>query len=240
VDRLREQFCRQTENLRSALRETYQALWTFQNARTAGNHRRFLLLLDEVAPLLTFFRQYVPADKQGYFLALSDPTRPLSGRVLAFEAAIGALHADFTVQRAHLHKDSRKLREALEACRPYAHDTGPRPPRQAAGALLHGLPASPGVGVGPAFVPRGKADYPRAPIGSVRVTGSSGHDLLRRLRWAVGVVTDEGGPMCPAAIAARELGLPCVVGTKQATWSFKPGWQLQVDGSTGAVSRVAG
>ncbi len=37
------------------------------------------------------------------------------------------------------------------------------------------------------------------------------------MRWAAGIVTDHGGRTCHAAIVSRELGIPAIVGTDQAT-----------------------
>jgi phosphohistidine swiveling domain-containing protein len=49
------------------------------------------------------------------------------------------------------------------------------------------------------------------------------------------LVTDIGGPMSHAAVVARELGIPCVVGTKTATVSIRTGDHVRVDGTAGTV-----
>ena len=50
-----------------------------------------------------------------------------------------------------------------------------------------------------------------------------------------GIVTDEGGFLCHAAIVCREMGLPCVVGTKIATRVLKDGDIISIDGNKGTV-----
>lgn len=55
-----------------------------------------------------------------------------------------------------------------------------------------------------------------------------------------GIVTDEGGMGCHAAIVSRELKIPCVVGTKYATRVFKDGDMVEVDATNGIVRKVDG
>jgi pyruvate,water dikinase len=55
------------------------------------------------------------------------------------------------------------------------------------------------------------------------------------MKKAAAIVTDEGGQTSHAAIVSRELGIPCVVGTKEATHKLKEGWVVTVDGSKGLV-----
>ena len=55
------------------------------------------------------------------------------------------------------------------------------------------------------------------------------------MKKASGVVTDEGGITCHAAIISRELGMPCVIGTKIATRMFKTGDLVEVDANNGLV-----
>jgi pyruvate,water dikinase len=51
-------------------------------------------------------------------------------------------------------------------------------------------------------------------------------------------VTDDGGVTCHAAIVARELKKPCVVGTKTATKDFMDGDFVEVDANLGIVKIV--
>ena len=48
-------------------------------------------------------------------------------------------------------------------------------------------------------------------------------------------VTDEGGMLCHAAIIAREMNKPCIVGTKSATKILKDGDLVEVDANAGIV-----
>ena len=53
------------------------------------------------------------------------------------------------------------------------------------------------------------------------------------------MVAEEGGVICHAAILARELGLPCIVGAKNATRALKDGQKVKVDATKGTVETVA-
>ena len=58
-------------------------------------------------------------------------------------------------------------------------------------------------------------------------------DWLPLLRRAGAVVTDSGGMTCHAAIVSRELGIPCVVGTGEATSKLRDGEMVTVDATRG-------
>ncbi len=55
------------------------------------------------------------------------------------------------------------------------------------------------------------------------------------MKRAAAFVTDEGGITCHAAIVAREMKKPCVIGTKIATQIFKDGDMVEVDAQRGVV-----
>ena len=60
-------------------------------------------------------------------------------------------------------------------------------------------------------------------------------DYLSAMKKAVAFVTDEGGITCHAAIVARELNKPCIIGTKIATKVLKDGDEVEVDADKGVV-----
>jgi pyruvate,water dikinase len=60
-------------------------------------------------------------------------------------------------------------------------------------------------------------------------------DFVPAMRKAVAIITDEGGITCHAAIVSRELGKPCIIGTKIATKALKDGDVVEVDADNGVV-----
>ncbi len=72
-------------------------------------------------------------------------------------------------------------------------------------------------------------------VGEILVTEMTNPDYLPIMKIAVAVVTDEGGSTCHAAIASRELKIPCIVGTKVATQALNDGDEVEVDADIGIV-----
>ena len=74
--------------------------------------------------------------------------------------------------------------------------------------------------------------------GEVLVAKMTDPDWLPVMRVASAIVTDEGGKTAHAAIVSRELGLPCIVGTKTATKILKTGKMVTVDCTQGLQGRI--
>lgn len=104
-----------------------------------------------------------------------------------------------------------------------------------AAVLLRGLAASPGVAAGAVRVITAPADGARLERGDVLVAPMTSPDWVPTIRRAAALVTDGGGMTCHAAIVARELGVPCVVGTHSATSTLHDGQVVTVDGGRGVV-----
>ncbi len=101
--------------------------------------------------------------------------------------------------------------------------------------LLRGLGGAPGSASGAARVLTTLADAANLNDGDVLVTHMTSPDWLPLLRRAAAVVTDSGGMTCHAAIVSRELGIPCVVGTGEATRRLRDGEIVTVDATRGVV-----
>lgn len=74
--------------------------------------------------------------------------------------------------------------------------------------------------------------------GEVLVTIATTPDFVVGMKKAAAIVTNEGGITCHAAIVSRELGIPCVVGTGNATKAFNDGDLLEVKASHGVVRKI--
>lgn len=71
--------------------------------------------------------------------------------------------------------------------------------------------------------------------GEILVTEMTNPDYLPIMKIASAIITDEGGITCHAAINAREMNKPCIIGTKIATKVLKDGDVVEVNADTGAV-----
>ncbi|MGQ0483172.1 MAG: phosphoenolpyruvate synthase [Pseudonocardia sp.] len=101
--------------------------------------------------------------------------------------------------------------------------------------LVTGLAAAPGRASGAVRVLREPGEGAALRTGEVLVAPMTNPDWLPTIRRACALVTDSGGATCHAAIVARELGVPCVVGTGRATAALRDGQLVTVDGGTGRV-----
>ena len=101
--------------------------------------------------------------------------------------------------------------------------------------LLRGLAASSGVATGVVRILTSPRDGGMLQRGEVLVAPMTNPDWVPTIRRAAALVTDGGGMTCHAAIVARELGVPCVVGTRTATSSLRDGELVTVDGAQGLI-----
>ena len=101
--------------------------------------------------------------------------------------------------------------------------------------LVSGLGAAPGLATGPVRVLRNPAEGRTLLDGEVLVAPMTNPDWVPTLRRAGAIVTDGGGITCHAAIIGRELGLPAVVATRDATTTLHDGDLVTVDGARGQV-----
>jgi len=74
--------------------------------------------------------------------------------------------------------------------------------------------------------------------GEILVTRMTDPDWTSIMKVAKGIVTEEGSRVCHAAIVSRELGIPCVVGAKQAMQILKTGQSITIDCSGGRKGRI--
>jgi len=74
--------------------------------------------------------------------------------------------------------------------------------------------------------------------GEILVTRMTDPDWVPIMRISSGIITEEGGKTCHAAIISRELGIPCIVGTKDATKKLKTNQAVTVDCTQGSEGRI--
>jgi len=74
--------------------------------------------------------------------------------------------------------------------------------------------------------------------GEILVTTMTSPDFIAAMKKAAAVVTDQGGVTCHAAVIARELGIPCVIGTQIATRVLDTGDEVEVRANHGIIHIV--
>ncbi len=101
--------------------------------------------------------------------------------------------------------------------------------------IVRGLGASPGMAAGTVKIIKKIDELDKIKNGDIMVTTMTTPDMVPAMKRSNGIITDEGGITCHAAIISRELGIPCVVGTGNATEILKENNKVTIDGKKGLV-----
>jgi rifampicin phosphotransferase len=168
------------------------------------------------------------------------------GRLLAAQGAIDATDDVFFLLPDEYDEPTGDLRPAVAARRAdHERWTGVAAPVvigmtrrdvvRAIDGVVRGAPGAPGVASGSARVILDLGDAERLEPGDVLVTTMTSPPWTPLFGIAAAVVTDAGDAVSHVAIAAREYGIPCVVGTNHATLLLPDGASVTVDGDAGTV-----
>jgi pyruvate, water dikinase len=110
--------------------------------------------------------------------------------------------------------------------------------KQRSRTLAQGRAIGQRIGAGPARVVSGAREMSRIQPGDVIVSDMTDPDWEPVMKRAAAIVTNRGGRTCHAAIIARELGIPAVVGCGDATTKIRDGEPVTVscaEGDTGMI-----
>ncbi len=99
--------------------------------------------------------------------------------------------------------------------------------------LVEGASVGERIGTGKVSLIRDVKEINKFKKGDVLVTTMTDPDWEPIMKESSAIVTDSGGRTCHAAIVSRELGIPCVVGTKNATKKLKNGQSVTVSCAEG-------
>ncbi|UPV73006.1 phosphoenolpyruvate synthase [Halorussus limi] len=103
--------------------------------------------------------------------------------------------------------------------------------------LVSGLGASPGMASGAVRIVDQLDQLDKVSDGDIIVTEMTTPDMVPAMKRAAGIVTDEGGMTSHAAIVSRELGVPAVVGSTDATATLTDDQRITIDGDKGTVTQ---
>jgi len=106
------------------------------------------------------------------------------------------------------------------------------------GTEVKGTIAQKGKATGIVKIVRVVEELGKVNVGDVLVTQMTFPSFIQAMQKAVAFVTDEGGITCHAAIVAREMKKPCIIGTKIATKLLKDGDMVEVDADSGVVRKI--
>ncbi len=128
----------------------------------------------------------------------------------------------------HLLYNGDNAKQFMKEIKPIYDTTGP----------VKGLVASKGFTKGRVRIIYDTSQNHDFKEGDILVTGMTRPEFVPLMKKAGAIITDEGGVTCHAAIISRELGKPCIIGTKNATSALKDGDLIEVDANKGIVRKI--
>ena len=141
---------------------------------------------------------------------------------------------DYHSLRATAAREKTAYQDACARAPAWEYGTDSTPETDGASSW-QGLGGSPGSISGEVFIitdPAQFADFPQGAILVARTTNPAWTPLFYH---AAGVITESGGPLSHGAVTARELGIPAVMGIRDACYRLTNGQRVKIDGSLGRV-----
>ena len=131
--------------------------------------------------------------------------------------------------------DEFVIKEGKKECIDYLESLGISLDGELENKEIKGKVAHPGKVSGVARVVKKSSECESLNEGEILVTYMTTPDFVPYMKKASAIVTEEGGITCHAAIVARELNKPCVIGTKNVMSAIKNGDRIEVDANNGIV-----
>ncbi len=103
---------------------------------------------------------------------------------------------------------------------------------------LKGMCACIGKATGTVKIINHPDEMKKMEYGDILVSAATTPAIVTAMKKAAAIVTDEGGLTCHASIVSRELNIPCIVGLKIVTKTFKDGDLVEVDATKGIVRKI--
>jgi len=104
--------------------------------------------------------------------------------------------------------------------------------------LVEGSPVGSKISSGKSNIIKNVNQIEKFKEGEILVTDMTDPDWEPIMKIAAGIVTNKGGRTCHAAIVSREMGIPCIVGTEQATKKIKAGKEITISCAQGETGYV--
>lgn len=193
--------------------------------------------IEKIGPVVDMFSRKVGAEvtrrasidmNLAKFISIEEIQKYLNDNVIPEEKSLSKNRSYFIVtNKGILHEDIRK----------YLNDLGFSLEKIEVSETnqIKGNSAYPGKAQGLVRIIKNKESFRIFKDGEILVTSMTTPDFLPIMKKSIAFITDEGGITCHAAIVAREMKKPCIIGTKIATQVLKDGDMVEVDADNGVV-----
>lgn len=187
----------------------------------------------------------VPAEERARFSLSDDDVLTLAAWALRIEEHYSRKHLQDTPMDVEWAKDGISGELFVVQARPETVHSQRKGPtlrlyrlREEGQVRVRGLAVGEAIAAGPVRVVRGVSELPAFQSGEILVSVATDPDWEPVMKRAAAIVTDGGGRTSHAAIVARELGIPAVVGTGDATLGLSSGAPYTVCCAEGEVGKV--
>jgi len=167
----------------------------------------------------------------GYAMAIEEHYSALGGRATPMDIEWAKDGEDGTLYIVQARPETVVSQRAAGTLKTYVLK-GKQP------AIVSGRAIGEKIASGKVHIVRNESDLAHFKAGDVLVSDTTSPDWLPVMKKAAGIVTNRGGRTCHAAIVARELGVPAVVGTERATKTLQNGASITVSCAEGELGHV--
>jgi len=238
-NRIRIWYQKEIEQLKPLVRDVYKKIYRYQVERTSLFELQMREAIAQTTSVLEVFVVHLPSYKSSYIKVLTRQEQLTSSDlIMCFDRAMYELHLYATLGKeigkyaneAPWSKDLRALLNERQEIEPadnsvYSEEL----------FLASGKVACSGHAEGTAAVILSKDEFGNVKQGDILVTTRTTPDFIEVASRIAGLVTDRGGIVCHAAILARELNIPCIVGCGNATEAVTSGRKIRIDAISGIV-----
>ncbi len=187
----------------------------------------------------------VPAKEQQNFCITNEEATKLAKWCLEIEKYFSKKHGHYQAMDIEWAKDGRTGELFIVQARPETVHSGKDKNvlreyklKEKGKVLVSGIAVGSKIGQGAVRILKSAKNISQFKKGEVLVTEITDPDWEPIMKIAGAIVTDKGGRTSHAAIVSRELGIPCIVGSNNATKKLKNGQKVTVDSSEGLVGNV--
>ena len=220
----------------------------YQHYKLTPWHKTLLQVMDEFFGIQDTRKKYVLISNHYQYRFLQEASRR-SGipfnllRFSIFPEFADVLSGKINIKRLHSRK---KMNACVVTTQGYEIFTGKSAraikeffnPHGKNKAKLKGITASPGKCTGRVRIILTAENVKQMKKGEILISSMTRPEMVPAMKKAAAIVTDEGGITSHAAIISRELGIPCLIGTKTATISFRNGERVTVNADHGWIQRA--
>jgi pyruvate,water dikinase len=206
--------------------------------KTLG-HKDYALVYDDAH---TTKKQQTTQEQQNTFCLTDEEVKHLAHTAITIENYFSNRASQYTPMDIEWAKDGVDGKLYIVQARPETVYAGKkdstilkqiRCKRDGATIVAQGQAIGSGVATGSVCIVKSFEDRASFKAGDILVTTMTDPDWVPLMKMASGIITERGGRTCHAAIVARELSLPAIVGVDNATQILKNGMKISLDCSTG-------